>query len=548
MDVRKAAATSVEFSLEDLHLSAAKRAPTKSNAKTVLAGESGINVDRRIRNASVPLGVAVDDVANVSEELTLEGFDLSNAAKHLMPRRPAWSFELSSGRLHHREVEGFKRWLDDVRELIADRGGYPPAFEKNIQVWRQLWRVLERCDVAAVVVDVRHPLLHLPPALVFHVSRTLKKPIVMVLNKLDAVEPSDAARWAAYLQQAIPGISGIVGYSKEHLQTGLFGDLKVGKAALIEACHHAVGMAPKSTATREGMEEAASPEILATGGQGAQTTDLEAGRVMIGLVGHPNVGKSSLINSLMGGKVVSVKATPGHTKTLQTLLLDDKTCLCDSPGLVFPRLNVPREVQIVGMLIPLAQVREPYSAIRWVMEHAVVPLPELLNLRPVTLQQVLDLNEAGEEVFRLDSTLEDTGPVPWSPMLLCAQYAVQRGFVKGGRPDCLLAGTEILQRVLDGRVPYRVPAPASFSPLHHVSPEDNERDSDSDWQIDDEDYESDPEEDPAAANDSLFGYFGIEQKGPGHGSIGSRKKLEKRKKREAAEGVQAQAPAGDGDP
>ena len=34
------------------------------------------------------------------------------------------------------------------------------------EVWRQLWRVLERCAVAVLVLDVRHPLLHLPPALV----------------------------------------------------------------------------------------------------------------------------------------------------------------------------------------------------------------------------------------------------------------------------------------------------------------------------------------------------------------------------------------------
>ena len=50
----------------------------------------------------------------------------------------------------------------------------------------------------------------------------------------------------------------------------------------------------------------------------------------------------------MGEKLVSVKATPGHTKILQTLRLDASTELCDSPGVVFPRLEVPREAQIVG--------------------------------------------------------------------------------------------------------------------------------------------------------------------------------------------------------
>ncbi len=70
--------------------------------------------------------------------------------------------------------------------------------------------------------------------------------------------------------------------------------------------------------------------------------------VVLGLIGHPNVGKSSMVNHLMGEKVVSVKATPGHTKILQTLKLNDSTYLCDSPGVVFPRLEVPREAQIVA--------------------------------------------------------------------------------------------------------------------------------------------------------------------------------------------------------
>ena len=46
---------------------------------------------------------------------------------------------------------------------MIEAGGYAPAFEQNIEVWRQLWRVLERSDVAVVVVDARNPMLHLPP-------------------------------------------------------------------------------------------------------------------------------------------------------------------------------------------------------------------------------------------------------------------------------------------------------------------------------------------------------------------------------------------------
>eukprot|EP00440_Ansanella_granifera_P075069 gb/GFBE01081469.1/.p1 GENE.gb/GFBE01081469.1/~~gb/GFBE01081469.1/.p1 ORF type:complete len:685 (+),score=150.52 gb/GFBE01081469.1/:1-2055(+) len=618
----RAAAAMPEFTAEDpIAAAAGKRAATTSGMKTTFAAESSLNITRRINNGCIPLGAAMDDDAAVSEELSVASFDVSQRARRLMPRRPAWSYELSSGRLHHREAQSFKNWLDDVQALIQERGGYPPAYETNLQVWRQLWRVLERCHVAVVVLDARHPLLHLPPALVYHVSKTLRKPLVVVLNKLDAVDPQNAARWAEVLKVAVPGVSGIVGHSKEQLRVADFKPLALGKAALIETCHkvyeefevvrrkeeqaqpkkekpqtvvaepvvepppedgsfsgcakfegarpgfffgtgaHGTGYywdangkasasKPKQAAVSDGYPKAPVPAPAASResesgenavpkkGQGTGAGEdgdgivIPVGSIMLGLVGHPNVGKSSLVNSLMGEKVVSVKATPGHTKTLQTLNLDDKTCLCDSPGVVFPRLEVPREAQIVGMLVPLAQVREPFSAIRWVMERSARPLPELLGLKPVTLKRVWELQEAGLESLKLSMVDAEAAEevVPWSPTLLCAQLASQRGFVQGGRPDCMKAGAEILERVLQGRVPYSVVPPADCDFRKKSDGEDEDSGSGSDWQAcDDEDYESQEDEEDVGDRD-LLELFGEEARGVGRGSKSSIKRFKRRQK------------------
>lgn len=61
----------------------------------------------------------------------------------------------------------------------------------------------------------------------------------------------------------------------------------------------------------------------------------ETARPVIGTVGFPNVGKSSLINSLMKGlKRVAVSRTPGKTKHLQTLNIPNSILtLCDCPGI-----------------------------------------------------------------------------------------------------------------------------------------------------------------------------------------------------------------------
>ncbi|CAK9016087.1 unnamed protein product [Durusdinium trenchii] len=121
LDFRSAAAAP-EFNVADpVAHATGKRVATTSGMKTVFAAESSLNIARRIRNASVPLGCAVEDDAAVTEELSVESMNLS-FSRCLMPRRPAWSYEVSSGRLHHREAQAFKQWLTDVQELIQKTG------------------------------------------------------------------------------------------------------------------------------------------------------------------------------------------------------------------------------------------------------------------------------------------------------------------------------------------------------------------------------------------------------------------------------------------
>lgn len=57
--------------------------------------------------------------------------------------------------------------------------------------------------------------------------------------------------------------------------------------------------------------------------------------ITVGVVGFPNVGKSSLINSLKRTRVASVGSTPGVTKAMQEIHLDKNVKLLDCPGIVF---------------------------------------------------------------------------------------------------------------------------------------------------------------------------------------------------------------------
>lgn len=84
----------------------------------------------------------------------------------------------------------------------------------------------------------------------------------------------------------------------------------------------------------------------------------EEKEIEIGLTGYPNVGKSSVINALLGRKKVGVASMPGKTKHFQTLKLTEKITLCDCPGLVFPKVHASKAEMVLNGLYPIDTLKE----------------------------------------------------------------------------------------------------------------------------------------------------------------------------------------------
>ena len=66
---------------------------------------------------------------------------------------------------------------------------------------------------------------------------------------------------------------------------------------------------------------------------------LKERKARILIMGVPNVGKSTLINRLVGKKATNVGNKPGITKTLEWIRINDKVELLDTPGILWPKLD-----------------------------------------------------------------------------------------------------------------------------------------------------------------------------------------------------------------
>lgn len=118
-----------------------------------------------------------------------------------IPRRPSWDEGTTPAALDAEERASFLAWRRDLALLEGEESLVLTPFEKNLQVWRQLWRVLERSDVLVQVVDARDPLTYACPDLDAYAHELhATKHSLLLLNKADLLPPALRSAWADYFQ------------------------------------------------------------------------------------------------------------------------------------------------------------------------------------------------------------------------------------------------------------------------------------------------------------------------------------------------------------
>ncbi|OQR92381.1 guanine nucleotide-binding protein [Achlya hypogyna] len=293
----------------------------------------------------------------------------------------------------------------------------PTALTVKQQAKEDLKAVVTAADLVVIVLDARDPLgcrsLSLEDGLT-----AAHKDVVLVLNKVDLIARDTAEKWVTYLRRFHPTVA-VRAANKTFKEA-----TKHNKAGRASAAMHA--RAQDTDGLRDNGHVDALTHFL-----NEYVKAKKAAKVNVALVGYPNVGKSSLFNSLKRKNLSVVSAFPRTTKLLAEAQLGEHIALYDTPALdtEFSDANSVLMRHGLGMEYSL----DPVPAVESVLNRG-----EMVNLMQ-SLQ--VPLFKSTEDFLR--------------------KFAQKKQMTrKGGDADILLAARTFLQTLVDGTVATMTLAPA----------------------------------------------------------------------------------------
>ncbi|XP_006821231.2 uncharacterized protein LOC100368042 [Saccoglossus kowalevskii] len=325
------------------------------------------------------------------------------------------SFESTFGKKKQRkrptlkaaDVESLVKSADDLvekydsekdRDLVRDDDGMrkearEPIFSKgtSTRIWGELYKVIDSSDVVVQVLDARDP----QGTRSKHIENYLKrekqyKHLIFILNKVDLVPTWVTQKWVAILSHDYPTLAFHASVNNPF-----------GKGALIQLLRQFAKL------------------------------HLDKKQISVGFIGYPNVGKSSVINTLRAKKVCKVAPIAGETKVWQYITLMRRIFLIDCPGVVYPTGETETELVLKGV-VRVENVKNPEDYVGAVLER----------VKPEYIQRTYNIAQWKDDEDFLEQMARKTGKL-----------------LKGGEPAINTVAKMVLNDWQRGKVPYFVKPP-----------------------------------------------------------------------------------------
>ncbi|XP_010500925.1 PREDICTED: nuclear/nucleolar GTPase 2 [Camelina sativa] len=279
------------------------------------------------------------------------------------------------------EEDGFR---DLVRHTMFEKG-------QSKRIWGELYKVIDSSDVIVQVIDARDP----QGTRCHHLEKTLKehhkhKHMILLLNKCDLVPAWATKGWLWMLSKEYPTLAFHASVNKSF-----------GKGSLLSVLRQFARL----------------------------KSDKQA--ISVGFVGYPNVGKSSVINTLRTKNVCKVAPIPGETKVWQYITLTKRIFLIDCPGVVYQSRDTETDIVLKGVV----RVTN--------LEDASEHIGEVLRrVKKEHLQRAYKIQDWEDDQDFLLQLCKSSGKL-----------------LKGGEPDLMTGAKMILHDWQRGRIPFFVPPP-----------------------------------------------------------------------------------------
>src|SRR5271156_2623752 len=139
---------------------------------------------------------------SAAEERAAVGKQKAHRDRLTVPRRPKWDSTTTPEQLDRMERDSLLEWRRGLAELQENNDLLMTPFERNLEVWRQLWRVIERSDLVVQIVDARNPLLFRSEDLESYVKEVdPQKRNLLLINKSDMLTDDMREQWAMYFEE-----------------------------------------------------------------------------------------------------------------------------------------------------------------------------------------------------------------------------------------------------------------------------------------------------------------------------------------------------------